>query len=161
MNCGLCVGLYAENRAMLLVGIWWQENKNKLVECNALDDTMGMKGANLEDKFFVPESSSFLTPIFMQKLQRSHFNRPKHYFQLLQTNEWHSHQYLNGTKLCQYFCRFHQISFSVNTTTPNLNFMAATLITALVLPPLLEGSSLNVKPLSIPFTWLLSIHEKF
>ena len=29
-NCGLYVGLKAENRAKLLVGIWCQENKNKL-----------------------------------------------------------------------------------------------------------------------------------
>ena len=28
-NCGLYVGLKAENRAKLLVGIWCQENKNK------------------------------------------------------------------------------------------------------------------------------------
>ena len=28
-NCGLCVGLSAENGSMLM-GIWWQEHKNKL-----------------------------------------------------------------------------------------------------------------------------------
>ena len=35
-NCGLCVGLHAENGAMLSVGIWWRENKNKLVEWKVL-----------------------------------------------------------------------------------------------------------------------------
>ena len=44
---------------MLLVGIWWQENKNKLVEWNALNDTMGMKGANLEDKFLFQSQAAF------------------------------------------------------------------------------------------------------
>ena len=29
-NCGLCVGLSAENGSMLLMGIWWQKHKNKL-----------------------------------------------------------------------------------------------------------------------------------
>ena len=50
-NRGLCVGLYAENEATLSVGIWWRENKNKLVEWKALVDTVGIKSANLEDKF--------------------------------------------------------------------------------------------------------------
>ena len=50
-NCGLCVGLYAENRASLLVGIWWRENKNKLVEWRAFVDTVGIQSADLEDKF--------------------------------------------------------------------------------------------------------------
>ena len=47
----MCVGLYAENGATLLVGIWWRENKNKLVEWKALVDTVGIKNADLEDKF--------------------------------------------------------------------------------------------------------------
>ena len=38
-----CVFLYAENWATLLVGIWWQEDKNKLVEWKALVDTVGIK----------------------------------------------------------------------------------------------------------------------
>ena len=50
-NCGLCVGLYAESGATLLVGVWWRENKNKLVEWKALVDTVGIKSADLEDKF--------------------------------------------------------------------------------------------------------------
>ena len=49
--CGLCVGLYARNGATLLLGIWWQENKNKLVEWKRLVDTVGIKSADLEDKF--------------------------------------------------------------------------------------------------------------
>ena len=32
MNCALCACLHAENGATLLVGIWQQVNKNKLVE---------------------------------------------------------------------------------------------------------------------------------
>ena len=47
----MCVGLYAENGATLLVGTWWRENKNKLVEWKALVDTVGIKNADLEDKF--------------------------------------------------------------------------------------------------------------
>ena len=35
-NCGLCVGLHTENGATLSVGIWWRENKNKLVEWKVL-----------------------------------------------------------------------------------------------------------------------------
>ena len=50
-NWGLCVGFYAESRATLLVEIWWQENRNKLVKWKALADFVGIKGANLEDKF--------------------------------------------------------------------------------------------------------------
>ena len=50
-NCGLCAGLYAESGARLLVGIWWREHRNKLVEWKALVDSMGIKGADLEDKF--------------------------------------------------------------------------------------------------------------
>ena len=33
------------------MGIWWQENKTKLVEWKALIDTMRIKSADLEDKF--------------------------------------------------------------------------------------------------------------
>ena len=47
-NCGLSVGLCG---AMLLVGVWWRENKNKLVEWKALVDTVGIKSVDLEDKF--------------------------------------------------------------------------------------------------------------
>ena len=36
---------------MLLVGIWWQENKNKLAEWKAFIDTMGLKSACLKDNF--------------------------------------------------------------------------------------------------------------
>ena len=35
----------------IMVGIWWRENKNKLVEWKALVDTVGIKSADLEDKF--------------------------------------------------------------------------------------------------------------
>ena len=50
---GLCVCLYAEKGAKLLVGIWWQENNNKLDEWKALVDTVGIKCANLEDKLLL------------------------------------------------------------------------------------------------------------
>ena len=50
-NCGLCVGFYAEIGATLLVGVWWRESKNKLVEGKALVDTVEIKSADLEDKF--------------------------------------------------------------------------------------------------------------
>ena len=50
-NCGLCVYLYAENEATLSVRIWWRENKNKLVEWKAPVDTVGIKSADLKDKF--------------------------------------------------------------------------------------------------------------
>ena len=39
-NCGFCEGLNPENGATLLVGIWWRENKNKLVEWKVLVDTV-------------------------------------------------------------------------------------------------------------------------
>ena len=45
------MGLYAENGAVLLVGKWWQVNKNKLVEWKGLADTVKIKSADLEDKF--------------------------------------------------------------------------------------------------------------
>ena len=50
-NCGLCVGSYAENGATLFVGIWWRENRNKLVEWKAFVDAVRIKSADLEDKF--------------------------------------------------------------------------------------------------------------
>ena len=51
--------------------------------------------------------------------------------------------------------------FLVNTTAPNLNSTAVTLTTASALPPLPERSSINLQPLSIPFTWQLNIPGKF
>ena len=45
------MGLYADNGATLLVEMWWRENKNKLVEWKALVDTVGIKSADLEEKF--------------------------------------------------------------------------------------------------------------
>ena len=56
-----CVGLYAENEATLSVGIWWRENKNKLVEWKALVDTVGIKSADLEDKFLLSCFGAFRT----------------------------------------------------------------------------------------------------
>ena len=53
-SSGLYVGLYADNSYTIggsLVGIWWQENKTKLVEWKALIDTMRIKSADLEHKF--------------------------------------------------------------------------------------------------------------
>ena len=41
---GLCMGLYAENGATLLV-----ENKNKLVKWKALVDTTGVERAELKE----------------------------------------------------------------------------------------------------------------
>ena len=49
-NCELCVYLSAENGATLLVGIWWQENKNKSAEREIFVDTVGIKSADLKDK---------------------------------------------------------------------------------------------------------------
>ena len=49
----VCVCLSAENGATLLVGIWWRENKNKLVEWKAPVDTVGIKSADLKDKFLL------------------------------------------------------------------------------------------------------------
>ena len=57
-----CVGLYAENGATLLVGIWWRENKNKLVEWKELfADTVGIKSADLKDKFLFYGFAAFRT----------------------------------------------------------------------------------------------------
>ena len=42
---------YTGNVSVLLVGIWWRENKNKLVERKALIDTVEIKSADLKDKF--------------------------------------------------------------------------------------------------------------
>ena len=50
MNCALCACLHAENGAMLLVGIWQQVNKNKLVEWKAPIDTVGIESADLKEK---------------------------------------------------------------------------------------------------------------
>ena len=45
----VCEWLYAENGALLLVGIWWLENKNKLVEWKAIIVNMGIaESADLE-----------------------------------------------------------------------------------------------------------------
>ena len=38
-------------RTLLLMAIWWRENKNKLVEWKVLVDSVGIKSADLEDKF--------------------------------------------------------------------------------------------------------------
>ena len=51
-NCELWVGLHAGNGATLLVGIWWRENKNDLVEWKALVDTVRIKSADLKDDFY-------------------------------------------------------------------------------------------------------------
>ena len=67
-NRGLCVGLYAENEATLSVGIWWRENKNKLVEWKALVDTVGIKSADLEDKFLLSCFGAFRTS-YMERPQ--------------------------------------------------------------------------------------------
>ena len=58
---GNFVGLFAENGAMLLVGIWWRENKNKLVEWKALVDTVAIKSADLEDEFLFWSFAAFRT----------------------------------------------------------------------------------------------------
>ena len=42
---------YTENVSVILVGIWWRENNNKLVEWKALIDTVEIKSADLKDKF--------------------------------------------------------------------------------------------------------------
>ena len=47
----LSVSCYSENGASLLVGLWWWLNKSKLDEWEALVDTMGIKSADLKDKF--------------------------------------------------------------------------------------------------------------
>ena len=51
-NCELWVDLHAGNGATLLVGIWWRENKNDLVEWKALVDTVRIKSADLKDDFY-------------------------------------------------------------------------------------------------------------
>ena len=60
-NGGLCEGLYAESGATLLVGIWWRENKNKLVEWKVLVDTVGIKSAYLEVNIFFLCFAAFRT----------------------------------------------------------------------------------------------------
>ena len=44
-------GLYAESGATPLVGIWWQDDGNILAVWKALVDSVGIKDADLEDKF--------------------------------------------------------------------------------------------------------------
>ena len=60
-DCGLCVCLCAQNGAMLLVGMWWSENKDKLVEWKVHLDTMGIKRADLKDKFLFLSFAAFQT----------------------------------------------------------------------------------------------------
>ena len=48
-----------ENGVTLLVGMWWRENKNKLVEWKALVDTVRIKSADLEDKIFFSKFCGF------------------------------------------------------------------------------------------------------
>ena len=55
------MGLYAENGATLLKGIWWRENKNKFGEWKALVDTVRIKSADLEDKFLFNCFTAFRT----------------------------------------------------------------------------------------------------
>ena len=55
----VCLCLYAENGATLLVGIWQLENKNKLDKWKAPVDTTGIKKANLKE-IFVLEFWGFL-----------------------------------------------------------------------------------------------------
>ena len=50
-----------ENGVTLLVGMWWRENKNKLVEWKALVDTVRIKSADLEDKIFFQSFAAFRT----------------------------------------------------------------------------------------------------
>ena len=52
------MGLYTESGATLLVGVWWRENKNKLVEWKALVNTVGIKSADFQ------VTSEFLFGIF-------------------------------------------------------------------------------------------------
>ena len=47
----VCVCLDVENGATLLMGIWRRENKNGLVEWKVLVDTVGIKSADLKEKF--------------------------------------------------------------------------------------------------------------
>ena len=53
---------------MLLVEIWWQENKNKLAEWKAFIDTMGHKSACLKDNFVV----EFCSPPNYQDVGKGH-----------------------------------------------------------------------------------------
>ena len=46
---------------MLLPGIWWRENKNKLVEFKALVDTVGIQCADWKDKFLYQSFAAFWT----------------------------------------------------------------------------------------------------
>ena len=49
---------------MLVVGKWWQENKNISVEWKALIDTMRINSAKLEDKFLGSISVSGQLPTY-------------------------------------------------------------------------------------------------
>ena len=51
-NCGLCVVYIQKYGATLLVGAWQREKQqNKLVEWKAFVDTVGIKSADLKNKF--------------------------------------------------------------------------------------------------------------
>ena len=52
---------WAKNGATLLVGIWWRENKNELVERKAFVDTVGINSDDLEDKFLFNSFAAFRT----------------------------------------------------------------------------------------------------
>ena len=56
---GLCEDLYAENGATPLMRIWWRENQNKWVEWKPLVGNVGIKSADLENKFSVQEFCGF------------------------------------------------------------------------------------------------------
>ena len=57
-----CVGLYVANGATLLVGIWWRENKNKIVEWKAFVDTVRIESSDLEDKFLFQSFAALRAP---------------------------------------------------------------------------------------------------
>ena len=46
-----CVWVYMKMELRRLVGVWWRENKNKLVEWKALVDSVGIKSADFENEF--------------------------------------------------------------------------------------------------------------
>ena len=56
--------LYAESGATPLVGIWWRENRNKLVEWKVLIDSVGIKGADLEYKLDIVVQPLYCWQIF-------------------------------------------------------------------------------------------------
>ena len=47
----VCEFIFRKWSLMLLVGIWWQENKNKLVKWKAFVDTLWLKSAYLKENF--------------------------------------------------------------------------------------------------------------